>query len=89
MRGLTSLHTVPHSCMYTVPHSCMYAPQIAGVCVGLGIAIVWGVIVGAIITYCNPFQEEDLSAAECFDDGPWCAHCVCGVRVILCMHVCA
>jgi len=33
---------------------------------------VWGLIVGIIITYCNPFREQDLAAAECFDDGPWC-----------------
>jgi uncharacterized membrane protein len=45
--------------------------QLAGICVCLGISIVWGLIVGVIIAFFNPLREQDLSPAECFDDGAW------------------
>ncbi|KAF5827414.1 hypothetical protein DUNSADRAFT_702 [Dunaliella salina] len=62
------LHSNTQLIILSTFHVCL---QLAGICVALGISLVWGLIVGVIVTYCNPFREQDLSAAECFDDGPW------------------
>ncbi|KAF5839980.1 hypothetical protein DUNSADRAFT_18140 [Dunaliella salina] len=71
---MTTKDFFTRDCTEVTPRECggyQLGYQIAGICVALGISILWGLIVGTIITYCNIFREQDLSAAECFDDGPW------------------
>uniref|UniRef100_A0A6S8NBN1 Ammonium transporter AmtB-like domain-containing protein n=1 Tax=Dunaliella tertiolecta TaxID=3047 RepID=A0A6S8NBN1_DUNTE len=72
--GMTTKDFFTRDCTEVTPRECggfQLGYQIAGICVAMGISIVWGLIVGTIITYFNPLKELELSLVECFDDGPW------------------
>ncbi|KAF5839982.1 ammonium transporter family-domain-containing protein [Dunaliella salina] len=72
--GMTTKDFFTRDCAEVTPRECggfQLGYQIAGICVAMGISIVWGLIVGTIITYFNPLKELELSLVECFDDGPW------------------